>query len=63
MSSAKRNLDNVIDGPPSPVVTFRADKKTIEILNMVFNAGANKSEFIRNAILERYETAILGSKK
>ncbi len=59
MSSAKRNLDNVIDGPSSPVVTFRADKKTIEILKIVSNLGENKSEFIRNSILELYETEIL----
>lgn len=63
MPNAKRNLDNVPDGPASPIITFRADKKTIEILKIVDGLGENRSEFIRNAILEHYESETLGGKK
>lgn len=60
---AIRNLDNIPDGPPSPMISFRADKKTIEILKIVADLDENKSEFIRNAILERFESEILEGKK
>ncbi len=58
-----RNLDNVRGGAYSPTFTFKMDKKTKEILKLLKNKGINRSEFIRNSILERYETAILGGKK
>lgn len=50
---AKRNLDNVIDGPPSKMTTLRMDTRTKDILELLKKIGMNKSEFIRNAILEK----------
>lgn len=60
---AIRNLDNVWKGSSSPIITFRVDKKTREILKKITNLGVNRSEFIRNAILEYYESEVLGGKK
>ncbi len=58
-----RNLDNVRGGTYSPIFSFKMDKKTKEILTLLKKHGENRSEFIRNAILERYETIISGGKK
>ena len=58
-----RNLDNVIGGTSSPMISIRVDKKAKDILKLVFEAGMNKSEFIRNAILEKYENMIKELKK
>ena len=51
MSSPKRNLYNVIDGPPSKVISLRVDSITIEILEIIEELKMNKSQFIRKAIL------------
>ena len=59
---AVRNLDNIPLGEASPVISFRADYKTREILTMVFKAGMPKSQFIRIAILEFYESILKESK-
>lgn len=58
-----RNLDNVVGGNPSPLFSFKTDAKTREIFAILKKHGINRSEFIRNAILELYETTILGDKK
>ncbi len=57
--SMARNLDNVPGGSPSPVITLRVDMKTKKILKTISNLGMNKSEFIRNSILEHYERTIV----
>lgn len=54
-----RNLDNVMGGKASPVITLRVDKKTQKILKTIFDLDMNKSEFIRNSILEHYERTIV----
>ena len=58
-----RNLDNVRGGAYSPTFSFKIDKKTQSILLILKNLGINRSEFIRNAVLERYEELMLGGKK
>ena len=58
-----RNLDNIRGGVYTPIFSFKMDRKTREILKTLQKMGENRSEFIRNAILERYESKILGGKK
>lgn len=48
-----RNLDNVRGGPWSKLLTLRIDSRTKDILEILKKMKRNKSEFIRNAILEK----------